>query len=1419
MASVKERISALESFELVDGQPEIEGPCFAVAFDSNTDFNYVDNKAFETKWTEEIERLRGLQEVLRKADNFISMIYTYRSCSKALPQIKTQDDPNRAAIYEKHFEVLEPEIRKLKDLMYFTRDAVKLFCDHTKHIANLVSAKKKPKTISELYIHFLARMLDFFSTMDALKNMKACLNNDFSFFKRAFGFLRKSMANDDQTQENHTLYLFLAHQNSITTNLKTDLQQINGFDDAIAMIVNQCCRYLEEGLYMTPAEKHCLLRVMPYGLLLMDGDNEKLNILKTRKVSIDKFAKLYRKYPIVPLYGDMSFSLEQIIKRAPHYDEKVWGTSLDARIASEYEILGQLEAVRAQHTVYLAKFSNMINQINIMRSTSGDKGFSEEATRNFTNIVLEGLKLLSDWSGKVLRQSAWKYAHPNVASAVPTDALEYERVVRYNYTEAERVALIEFVAFIKGLAGVMLRHDGLLSPIIRLCIHAELQEFVQIQLRDMIAYASKKKKASREEMLHLRAMAADWKGGIEPDDPALFGKKVKKGSSSAPEVPERAVGPSPTQLDLMRTIVYGLVSHRVGTSKTGEYSDKDYSSSSARVLEEFLARSFFYKHLLSYSQTIRQVTELADLWYREFYLELSKRLQFPIEMSLPWILTDHVLEGHDASLVEFVLYPLDLYNDAASRALHVLRQRFLYDEIEAEVNLCFDQLIFKISEQIYTYFKIQASSILLDKPYKQQLELIYSAGRLHTPKSRFDVILRQRHFQLLGRSIDLNHLLTQRMNTKLRQNVDFAINRFEASDITSLPELEVQLNNIRLVHGLMSKYLDLDPFDDILNEINESTSLVSFHGRIVLHIIFELVYDFFPNFNYNSITQRFIRSPIKASAEVPRDSMPKPKIPYMYGNKFLNGAYANVFQLYQQFFGLPHLQSLIRIVSRTNLPLIIGECLENLNLKIQNVLVPYVRELFVGMPLSSKLPMFDYGTDGNFAFYKSQLKDLMAYPELQTAFQQFKEFGNTVVLLNLLDIALTLTDTETFMQAAPLLGITAENMHQTIADDPTTASPLYVTTSTLCTHLESHPQLAKSPQVLKEIILASWKADKFYRPPKENRSLFKAALERIDEMVMKVKSVWGTSQPDNGVLAIDSTPEFYRLWSALQFVSCLPPDNEGALANLEKFGDGFYWGGATLIYFLRQEHRFRVFDFCYHILNVEEAMPVGQSAKDLSIYGFLPNAGQVRDLNQTIFHTLGVFLPLTNTNILILHPPTEERGTEFITHVSDFTADSLIGPSSSATAAPPTISRPPPSMSPRPVGAAGGGAGAVRPPGPPSVGTSGSSGGGGRAAPNLSVPSSSGSSTYDDVPPPPLARDDDEFGMGYEEGGVGLDAPPPLPRDDDVYDGGLEAPPPLPPDDFDYGAPPPLPRDDDDYGMPPPLPDDDFDAPPPLPRD
>lgn len=49
------------------------------------------------------------------------------------------------------------------------------------------------------------------------------------------------------------------------------------------------------------------------------------------------------------------------------------------------------------------------------------------------------------------------------------------------------------------------------------------------------------------------------------------------------------------------------------------------------------------------------------------------------------MLVEHVIESQDAGLFQSILMPFDIYNDSAQHALAVLKQRFLYDEIEAEV--------------------------------------------------------------------------------------------------------------------------------------------------------------------------------------------------------------------------------------------------------------------------------------------------------------------------------------------------------------------------------------------------------------------------------------------------------------------------------------------------------------------------------------------------------------------------------------------------------------------------------------------------------------------------------------------------------------------------------------------------------------
>jgi cytoplasmic FMR1 interacting protein len=116
-------------------------------------------------------------------------------------------------------------------------------------------------------------------------------------------------------------------------------------------------------------------------------------------------------------------------------------------------------------------------------------------------------------------------------------------------------------------------------------------------------------------------------------------------------------------------------------------------------------------------------------------------------MSIPWILTDYVLTSQDPSLLESVLYQIDLYNDAASYSLKRFRKRHLYDEIEAEVNLCFDQFIYKLSDAVFTHYKQLAASMILDKNFKAECARLMQITLRTPPATRFEALLKQRHFQ------------------------------------------------------------------------------------------------------------------------------------------------------------------------------------------------------------------------------------------------------------------------------------------------------------------------------------------------------------------------------------------------------------------------------------------------------------------------------------------------------------------------------------------------------------------------------------------------------------------------------------------------------------------------------------------------
>ncbi|XP_017715443.1 PREDICTED: cytoplasmic FMR1-interacting protein 1 isoform X2 [Rhinopithecus bieti] len=1345
-------VDLLEELPLPDQQPCIEPPPSSLLYQPNFNTNFEDRNAFVTGIARYIEQATvhsSMNEMLEEGQEYAVMLYTWRSCSRAIPQVKCNEQPNRVEIYEKTVEVLEPEVTKLMNFMYFQRNAIERFCGEVRRLCH---AERRKDFVSEAYLITLGKFINMFAVLDELKNMKCSVKNDHSAYKRAAQFLRK-MADPQSIQESQNLSMFLANHNKITQSLQQQLEVISGYEELLADIVNLCVDYYENRMYLTPSEKHMLLKVMGFGLYLMDGSVSNIYKLDAKKrINLSKIDK-YFKLQVVPLFGDMQIELARYIKTSAHYEEnKSRWTCTSSGSSPQYNICEQMIQIREDHMRFISELARYSNSEVVTGSGRQEAQKTDAEYRKLFDLALQGLQLLSQWSAHVMEVYSWKLVHPTDKYSnkdCPDSAEEYERATRYNYTSEEKFALVEVIAMIKGLQVLMGRMESVFNHAIRHTVYAALQDFSQVTLREPLRQAIKKKKNVIQSVLQaIRKTVCDWETGHEPfNDPALRGEKDPKSGFDI-KVPRRAVGPSSTQLYLVRTMAESLGSaellrqlkslgmerllHAVNTflrqsctylplltfgGKTSFVSldvcgteasgyaascsfpeaaatwprrqapgplgelvrgppgqgiaeqsfscglsefgvtnvpcifsppqmfpwiiqlymvrtmlesliaDKSGSKKTLRSslegptildIEKFHRESFFYTHLINFSETLQQCCDLSQLWFREFFLELTmgRRIQFPIEMSMPWILTDHILETKEASMMEYVLYSLDLYNDSAHYALTRFNKQFLYDEIEAEVNLCFDQFVYKLADQIFGYYKVMAGSLLLDKRLRSECK--NQGATIHLPPSnRYETLLKQRHVQLLGRSIDLNRLITQRVSAAVCKSLELAIGRFESEDLTSIVELDGLLEINRMTHKLLSRYLTLDSFDAMFREANHNVSAP--YGRITLHVFWELNYDFLPNYCYNGSTNRFVRTVLPFSQEFQRDKQPNAQPQYLHGSKALNLAYSSIYGSYRNFVGPPHFQVICRLLGYQGIAVVMEELLKVVKSLLQGTILQYVKTLMEVMPKICRLPRHEYGSPGILEFFHHQLKDIVEYAELKTVcFQNLREVGNAVLFCLLIEQSLSLEEVCDLLHAAPFQNILprvhvkeGERLDAKMKRLESKYAPLHLVP--LIERLGTPQQIAIAREgdlLTKERLCCGL-------------SMFEVILTRIRSFLDD--PIWRGPLPSNGVMHVDECVEFHRLWSAMQFVYCIPVGTHEFTVE-QCFGDGLHWAGCMIIVLLGQQRRFAVLDFCYHLLKVQKHDGKDEIIKNVPLKKMVERIRKFQILNDEIITILDKYL-------------------------------------------------------------------------------------------------------------------------------------------------------------------------------------------------
>uniref|UniRef100_M8D737 Protein PIR n=1 Tax=Aegilops tauschii TaxID=37682 RepID=M8D737_AEGTA len=1160
------------SSQVKDEQPDVQGLAVLLSserYATNSPIEYSDVAAYRLSLGEDTKAINQLNALIQEGKEMASLLYTYRSCVKALPQLPDSMKHSQADLYLETYQVLDLEMSRLReiqrwqasaasklaaDMQRFSRPerlvngpTVTHFCqrNNTSKPEEKHSGNSFQNSVSGVSTYWLAdmdidirchncaaingiyfiilvpdesvsmlKLLDVLLQLDHLKNAKASIPNDFSWYKS---------------------YDSLDSKNSV--------------EDILQVLIVFCVESLELDFALLFPERHTLLRVLPV-LVVLATSSEKESESLYKRVKINRLLNIFKRH---------------------------------------YLILNHMGTIRAEHDDFSIRFASAMNQMITLKSSDGaDNDWSRDIKGNMYDTVVEGFQLLSRWTGRIWEQCAWKFSRPckepPISDSQQDSAtfFDYEKVVRWNYTAEERRALLELIGYIKSI-GLMMQHcDTLVSEALWETIHMEVQDFVQDKLDTMLRTTFRKKKDLSRILSDMRTLSADWMANTSKADPEQHSLHQETEEMRQSTFYPRPVAPTAAQIHCLQFLICELVSGGNLRKPGGLFgnSSSGIPVEDLKQLETFFYKLSFFLHILDFTATIGTLTDLGFLWFREFYLESSRVIQFPIECSLPWMLVDHVIESQDAGLLESILIPLDLYNDSAQHALTYLKQRFLYDEIEAEVDLSFDLLVQKLNEVIFTYYKSCAASTLLDSSFTYACD---DGEKYFVKPLRFDAIFKLRRVMILGRTIDLRSLITQRMNKLFRENIDFLLERFEYGDLCGVVELQQLLDILELTHQSISRFLELDSYSLMISEMQENLSLVSYSSRISSQIWNEMQTDFLPNFILCNTTQRFVRS-LKGAHHSSQRSDASTGKPYFYcGSHDLTMAYQGLAGLYRDFFGIPHMFAVVKLLGSRSLPGIIRALLDHISSKI-TAMVPKVTGLQEALPKSIGLLSFDGGIAGCQKIIHEILTWEAKSDVKVEVLHDLKEIGSALYWMSLLDIVLRQIDTTQFMQSAPWLGLVPGNdgqvKHAYSDNTPFTtllsAATSAVASSPACANPSSYLVMSKQAEA----------ASLLYKSNLNSGSVLEYALAFTSAALDRHYSKWSAT-PKTGFIDITTSKDFYRVFSGLQY-SYLEDSMTNPSKKREMLGDSVAWAGCTIMYLLGQQLHFELFDFSYQFLNVAE---------------------------------------------------------------------------------------------------------------------------------------------------------------------------------------------------------------------------------------
>jgi len=1161
---------------------------------------------FHQTYPRDLENIAEMEDALEYAEIYINALYSYRSISACLPMIDPKlekDEKNK--VYKQLFDLLSPQIRTLNDIMEFHNKIIKVFKRNMRLLASPVEGKK---VLWLYHMRLLIRIIDAIYRMDFLKERKSHLKNDFSRYRRTFIFIKGVLPNTGDLHvmiENLSMFLTDPTHlyNIILWHLKEQFILIPQKNKIMNELVELAVRDLRSHFYVTPKEKHALLRFLGVALYLCDGEKEdEESVFKGKVIKINNVRDVLRRESIIPVFMDMQVIVPTMLQVCTNWDPSMVSAWSTTRRTSLRQMRGN---IRSNFINFSCEFSGMVQELKGAEKARIPKEF--EVASNCWNLIVRGMKLLGSWSAAVHESLSWKYSNPcskddflKMGGRVG-DTMPYQCATQYNYSNEEKWVLVEILGLIKGLAKLMIDAKTTVAPILAFCIHKELQDFLQFEIILPLRRANKKKKRELLEMLQLlRYISVDVptdRAKLELDYTNVDRKRLPEYRKSV-TIPRRCVFPTKTQTILLMRVMREIFDEDAPGMKGGYLAKKTLKKDELPFFESLYNRLCYADKVHDYVQYVREVSDMSCFWFREYYLAITRCIQFPIMMSLPWMLADFAMST--PSLAPSVFVPLSIYNDCAEMALRVFRCRFLYDEIEAEMSLVWQQLLFTLVRKIFDHYKNQAAQMLIDKPYARKYQA-NSGQDARLTYARYDSVIEQKHITLLGRNIDLQMHLTRLLNNYIRDNVEGIMERFEKQDVTMCMELESLLDTLKLTVEMIRKKLPaIDSFETILAEKTDNSTLGSYQSSLRHAILYELCTEICKKYVYNSTTKRFVR--VQTSQKEARKITPD----FKWGSRFTE-MFEKQFEATKGFFGLNHVQSILRLLGHQSSAALLEDLTKYSISLVTRDFSPYVQNILSAVDPIDLKPA-TYGVVGIFVSFSLRLQSIKVYKGKQAMNDVLREVGNNICLIRMFDEALTHMGFFNYQVKAFVSGFkppfqplqAQENSPQQFS---TAASMKFSLAKPLRFPdiIQSVSENIKDKQGATNEFLLSINSNACHREKFLTHNtggwLFSGLLDRLYTELENTGLLqeWRGKEPEGKVLESENPKDFARFWSIALFCFLVPdtnPDlmvgrNNPIMSDQAYFGDGWTWAGLTIIHLLGLRSRFRLFDFTNYLHKIQ----------------------------------------------------------------------------------------------------------------------------------------------------------------------------------------------------------------------------------------